>query len=61
MAQTMGMGQAAGLAAIQSLDTDSGAKNIDINVLQKTLLLHGSILELPDKVADTSRNGWANN
>jgi hypothetical protein len=61
MAQTMGMGQAAGFAAIQSLDTDSGAKNIDINVLQNTLLLHGSILELPDKVADTSRNGWANN
>lgn len=61
MAQTMSMGQAAGLAAIVSLDTDQNAKNIDFNKLQDALLGKGAILEMPDKVADTSRNGWKNN
>ena len=61
MAQTMSMGQAAGLAAILSLDSDQDAKIIDINKLQDNLLRLGAILEMPEKVADTSRNGWANN
>lgn len=61
MAQTMSMGQAAGLAAILSLDSDLDAKNIDTNKLQNSLLELGAVLEMPDKVADTSRNGWANN
>jgi len=61
MAQTMSMGQAAGFAAIQSLDKDCEAKNIDIKKLQDTLIEHGAILEQPDKVADISRNGWKNN
>lgn len=61
MAQTMSMGQTAGLAAILSLDTDLDAKNIDIKKLQNNLIQLGAILEMPDKVADTSRNGWANN
>jgi hypothetical protein len=61
MAQTMSMGQAAGLAAIISLDTDQNAKNIDINRLQDALIQVGGILKMPEKVADTSRYGWKNN
>ena len=61
MAQTMSMGQAVGFAAVQSLDTDCEANNIDINKLQDTLIERGTILEQPDKVADISRNGWKNN
>ena len=61
MAQTMSMGQAAGLAAILSLDTDLDAKNIDVQKLQDSLIRSGAILEMPNKVADTSRDGWANN
>lgn len=61
MAQTMSMGQAAGLAAILSLDSDLDAKNIDVNQLQDSLLQLGAILEMPDKVADTTRGGWENN
>ena len=61
MAQTMSMGQAAGLAAIISMDTDQNAKNIDINKLQDGLIQIGAILQMPEKVADTSRHGWKNN
>lgn len=61
MAQTMSMGQAAGLAAIVSLDTDQNAKNIDFSKLQDSLISIGAILRVPDKAADTSRNGWKNN
>lgn len=61
MAQTMSMGQAAGFAAIQSLDTDCEARNININILQDTLLEQGAILEQPSKEADISRDGWKNN
>ncbi|GMN05961.1 FAD-dependent oxidoreductase [Croceitalea sp. MTPC5] len=61
MAQTMSMGQAAGFAAVQSLDADTGAKGLDVPYLQNTLLSKGAILEFPDNIADTSRNGWLNN
>ncbi|MEM8898235.1 MAG: FAD-dependent oxidoreductase [Bacteroidota bacterium] len=61
MAQTMSMGQAAGLASVLSLDTDQDAKNIDTGKLQDSLLQAGAILETPDRTADTSRNGWKNN
>ncbi|WP_373399984.1 FAD-dependent oxidoreductase [Algoriphagus halophilus] len=61
MAQTMSMGQAAGFAAVQSLEKDCDAKGIAIGELQSTLLGRGAILELPTQVADTSRNGWSNN
>lgn len=61
MAQTMSMGQAAGFAAVQSLDEDSSANAISIHKLQDILLEHGAILELPNKIADITRNGWANN
>ncbi len=61
MAQTMSMGQAAGFAAIQSLENDIDAKNIDTNKLKLVLVKNGAILEMPENEADTSRNGWANN
>ncbi len=61
MAQTMSMGQAAGLAAIQSLQTDCDAKDINVSLLRNELDELGQILEVPDKIADTSRDGWKNN
>lgn len=61
MAQTMSMGQAAGTAALLSLGQDLEAKNINIRQLQDNLLQLRAILELPDKEADTTRDGWSNN
>jgi hypothetical protein len=61
MAQTMSMGQAAGLAVIQSLEKDIGAKNIDVQQLRNELHLMGQVLEIPSIIADTSRKGWRNN
>jgi hypothetical protein len=61
MAQTMSMGQAAGLAATQSLKTDCDARDIDIGKLRNELVALGQILEVPDNIADTSRTGWKNN
>jgi hypothetical protein len=61
MAQTMAMGQAAGLAASLSLETDTAAMSLDISELQKRLVQDGAILDRPDKQADTTRNGWMNN
>ena len=61
MAQTMSMGQAAGLAVIQSLKKDCDAKEIDVAMLRNDLTALGQLLEVPDTVADTSRNGWKNN
>ena len=61
MAQTMSMGQAAGFAAAQSLAADCDARGVSIADLQTSLLEAGAILELPTKVADTSRDGWSKN
>jgi len=61
MAQTMSMGQAAGLAAIQSLEKDCDARLIDVQSLREQLLKIGQILEVPSVEADTARNGWKNN
>ena len=61
MAQTMSMGQAAGLAAIQSLNQDCDAKDIDVALLRDELVALGQILEVPHSTADTSRTGWKNN
>lgn len=61
MAQTMAMGQAAGLAATLALDTDVAANNIDIARLQDLLLQTGAVLDRPQTLADTSRQGWKNN
>jgi len=61
MAQTMSMGQAAGLAAIQSLQSDCDAKNVDVSLLRNDLFAIGQILDIPASIADTSRSGWKNN
>lgn len=61
MAQTMSMGQAAGLAAVQSLLKDCEAIRVDVNELRAELVKLGQILEVPGTTADTSRNGWKNN
>ncbi|GAA4438988.1 FAD-dependent oxidoreductase [Pontibacter saemangeumensis] len=61
MAQTMSMGQAAGLAAVLSLDADMAANALEVSELQAKLEQLGAVLEYPDAVADTSRNGWLNN
>jgi hypothetical protein len=61
MAQTMSMGQAAGLGVIQSLKTDCDAKEIDVSMLRSELVRLGQILQVPDILADTSRTGWKNN
>jgi hypothetical protein len=61
MAQTMAMGQAAGLAAALSLETDTAARDLDVPALQALLRRTGALLEVPDQLADTCRHGWMNN
>ena len=61
MAQTMSMGQAAGKAASLSITTDTGAGNLDVQQLRNELHRLGAVLEMPEKAADISRNGWKNN
>lgn len=61
MAQTMSMGQAAGLAAIQSLEKECDAKDVDVDRLRNELVALGQVLEVPSSTADTSRMGWKNN
>ena len=61
MAQTMSMGQAAGLAAVQSLRNDEAANRLTVSQLQQDLYELGAILDIPDTVADTSRHGWKAN
>jgi hypothetical protein len=61
MAQTMSMGQAAGLAVVQSLKNDSDAKDIDVSLLRNKLVELGQILEVPHQIADTRRDGWKYN
>jgi hypothetical protein len=61
MAQTMSMGQAAGLAAVQSLRNDCDAKDINVSLLRNELVKIGQILDVPAEVADTNRNAWKNN
>ena len=61
MAQTMSMGQAAGLAAVLSLENDCSAKAVDVRQLQNRLTELGAILEIPEKTADITREGWKNN
>jgi len=58
MAQTMSMGQAAGFAASLSLESDTAANKIDYTQLQELLNKAGAILEVPDEMADTGRDGW---
>jgi hypothetical protein len=61
MAQTMSMGQAAGLAAVLSLDEDTGARTVSIAKLQDHLLKLGAVLQMPQKEAEISADGWRKN
>lgn len=61
MAQTMAMGQAAGLAAALSLDEDTGARMIPISKLQNQLRGIGAVLEMPDETAKTAADAWGKN
>ncbi len=61
MAQTMSMGQAAGFAAVQSLENDEAANDISVATLRESLFSGGVVLEIPGKTADTGRDGWSNN
>jgi hypothetical protein len=61
MAQTMSMGQAAGLAAAISLDTAAGARSINIRDLRDRLRGVGAVLERPDKIAETGADAWRRN
>lgn len=61
MAQTMAMGQAAGLAAALSLDQDTGARQVPIPQLQEQLRGLGAVLEMPERVAETSSGAWRKN
>src|SRR5690606_41740952 len=57
MAQTMSMGQAAGFAASLSLESDPPANKIDSTQLQERLIKPGAILEVPEDVGETGRDG----
>jgi len=61
MAQTMSMGQAAGLAAALSLDADTGARTVSIPKLQDRLCDLGAVLEMPGRVAQTAAGAWMKN
>lgn len=61
MAQTMSMGQAAGVAAVMSLEEDLAANEVSADKLRENLHQLGTMLELPKQIADTSRDGWKNN
>jgi hypothetical protein len=58
MAQTMSMGTAVGLAAIQSLNKETAANEIDVNDLRNTLNRFGCILEIPANQARTGKGDW---
>jgi hypothetical protein len=61
MGQTMAMGQAAGLAAALSLETDCGARDVPLSVLRERLLAAGAVLEMPKTVACTKPEAWRAN
>lgn len=58
MGQTMAMGHAAGLAAIQSLERNEAASTLDVKALRDNLHREGCILEEPAKTAFTGKNDW---
>jgi hypothetical protein len=61
MGQTMSMGQAAGLAAALSLESDASAREIQIGELQSRLQSVGAVLEMPREVAQTAARSWREN
>jgi len=61
MAQTMSMGQAAGLAAAVSLDEACGARDVHVSVLQERLRTAGAVLEVPEEPARIGAREWGAN
>ncbi|CAA9470507.1 MAG: FAD dependent oxidoreductase [uncultured Segetibacter sp.] len=61
MAQTMAMGHAAGLAAIQSLQRDEAANQLNVDELREKLHQQKAVLEVPDEKALTGKAEWALN
>ncbi|MEO6528604.1 MAG: FAD-dependent oxidoreductase [Gemmatimonadaceae bacterium] len=61
MAQTMSMGQAAGLAASLSLERDCGARDVPVPRLQDALAVLGAVLETPAAVAAVAARAWREN
>ena len=61
MGQTMSMGQAAGLAAILSLEHHCGARDVPVEALQDRLRALGAILDMPDAIAHTAADAWRKN
>jgi len=58
MAQTMSMGQAAGIAAQLSLEENAGTREVSITRLQDRLRKLGAVLEAPGSVARTEAHNW---
>ena len=54
----MSMGQAAGVAASESLRVDCGAREISIPQLREVLQRMGAVLEFPTSVADVAVEAW---
>lgn len=61
MAQTMSMGQAAGLAAAMSLQQRCGAREVSIKLLQQQLRALGAVLNMPENMAQTTADAWGDN
>jgi hypothetical protein len=61
MGQTMSMGQAAGLAAALSLETDCSARAVPISQLQERIRRLGGVLEVPDSIAHIAAQAWREN
>jgi hypothetical protein len=61
MAQTMSMGQAAGLAAVLSIEQDCAVGTIPVATLQSRLQAVGAVLELPAQIAQTAADAWRQN
>jgi len=61
MAQTMGMGMAAGTAAALSLSRQCGARDVPVAELQTLLRRAGAVLETPKTPACTGRDDWKRN
>jgi hypothetical protein len=61
MAQTMAMGQAAGLAANISIDLECGAREVPHNLLQAKLIESGAVLQTPAHEACVEPDGWKRN
>ncbi|MEM6550760.1 MAG: FAD-dependent oxidoreductase [Planctomycetota bacterium] len=58
MGQTMSMGQAAGLAAAYSLESDAGAGGLDVGRVQERLHRVGAVIKPPTTVAETAADAW---